>query len=101
MRNDALRTVIERDRELKKAQAKTRKLTGAGKTFREGSTSDSLGTCPLCRRWYVDSRQGKLAHAQRSPRCLETMERLIRESSQIQNVNKAIREESPVAPPAE
>lgn len=80
MRNDALRTVIERDRATKKAQAKNRRLVSQGKTFKEGSTGDTVKQCPLCTRWYVDSRQGKLAHAQRSPLCSDTMESLIRQS---------------------
>lgn len=78
-----MRTVIERERAARQARAKTRKLTPQGNTFREGSTGDTVKKCPQCNRWYVDSRQGKMAHAQRSPKCLETMESLIRQSSQI------------------
>ena len=71
MRNDALRAVIERDRQLKKILAKKKKAIPNGKTYKETGTGRTVCHCPVCGAPVVDSYEGRRGHAQRSQRCAE------------------------------
>lgn len=71
MRTDALRAVIERDRQLRKILAKKKKVIPNGKTYREVATGKKVCYCPVCNAPVMDSVEGRAGHAQRSPRCAE------------------------------
>jgi hypothetical protein len=74
MRKDALRTVIETERELNKARKRTRAWEGKSKHPEGGNSGSKTFSCPQCGAPVVDSEFGRNGHAYRMPGCRKAME---------------------------
>lgn len=70
-----LRQAIERDRKLRRLQKPDRIQTADGKTFKEGSSGNTLFWCKHCHAPVIDSARGRENHARRKPECSEAMGR--------------------------